>query len=163
VEERKKRRKLTPEAALEQMRSYCAYQERCHKEVRTRLLEYQVYGEDLEGIISDLISEGFLNEERFAKAYARGKSRMKNWGRIKITQELKFRQISPYCIKKGLAEIDPEEYYTGLVNFLIKKNRLIRESNPFKRKQKLNAFAMRRGFEYDIIKEAVAEALEHKE
>jgi len=150
--EKKKKRKLEPTAALEQMQSFCAYQERCHKEVRTRLIDYQVYGDDLEDIIAELISEGFLNEERFARSYCRGKIRMKKWGRIKIKRELKFKQISEYCIKKGMTEIDEEEYHETLLQVLEKKNRLLREPDDYKRRQKLTTYAAGRGFEYDVIK-----------
>jgi len=158
-EDRHKRRKLTKDAALEQMRSFCAYQERCHKEVRTRLLEYQVYGDELEQVIAELISENFLNEERFAKSYARGKFRMKKWGKMKITQELKFRYISPYCIKKGMAEIDNEEYFDTLVELLTKKNNILRESDKYKRRKKLTDHATRKGYEYAVIKMALEDVL----
>lgn len=147
----KKRRKLEPTAALEQLKSFCAYQERCHKEVRTRLIEYQVYGDDLEDIISELISEGFLNEERFARSYTRGKFRIKKWGRLKIKKELKFKQISEYCIKKGMTEIDEEEYFDSLLSILTKKNNSSHEANIFKKRQKLISYAANRGFEYEVI------------
>ncbi len=101
---------MTNQVALEKLRRYCAYQERCHQEVRSKLLSLKVYGDELEEIISDLIDDNFLNEERFAKAYARGKFRMKRWGRMRIRQELKRRHISEYLIKKGMAEIDEDEY-----------------------------------------------------
>lgn len=159
MEERKKRRQLTPEAALEQLRSYCAYQDRCHEEVRTRLLEYQVYGDDLEQIIAELIEERFLDEERFAKSYARGKFRIKKWGKLKIQRELKSKRISEYCIKKGMAEIDLEDYYTTLKELVQKKDGTLRETDYYKRRQKLTEYAMRRGFEYDLISEAVREVI----
>ena len=157
--ERKKRNPLTPDAALEQLRSYCAYQDRCHQEVRTRLLEYQVYGDDLEQIIAELIEERFLDEERFAKSFARGKFRIKKWGKMKIVRELKSKQISPYCIKKGMAEIDPEEYYTTLLDLIEKKHATLRETDYYKQRQKLTEHAMRKGFEYELIAEAVREVI----
>ena len=89
---------------------YCQYQERCHSEVRNKLYELGCNKDDVEQHIIDLIETGILNEERFAKAYAGGKFRMKQWGREKIRQQLKFRKISEYCIRKGLAEIDGNEY-----------------------------------------------------
>ncbi len=155
LEEKKQRRKLEPEAALGQMRSFCAYQERCHKEVRSRLIEYQVYGDTLEEIISDLITEGFLNEERFARSYTRGKFRMKGWGRVKIRSELKYRLISDYCIRKAMTEIDEEEYYETLQRLLTKKDNLLREKNPYKRRKKLTDHANRRGYEYELIAEVL--------
>lgn len=137
------------------MRSFCAYQDRCHKEVRTRLLEYQVYGDDLEQVIAELISENFLNEERFAKSYARGKFRMKKWGRIKIRRELKFRQISEYLITKGMAEIEDQDYFATLEDVLVKKLRTTRETDPYKKRKKLTDYAANRGFEYAVIKEVL--------
>jgi len=155
VEDKPKRRRLEKEAALEQMRSFCAYQERCHKEVRTRLLEYQVYGDTLEEIMSELIGEGFLNEERFARSYARGKFRIKKWGKNKIRQELKFRQVSDYCIRKGMTEIDEEEYYKVLQEILEKKSNLLREKDYYKIRKKLTDHATRKGFEYNLISEVL--------
>lgn len=159
MEERKKRRKLERDAALEQMRSYCAYQERCHSEVRGRLLEYQVYGQDLEDIISELVTEGFLNELRFAQSYARGKFRMKRWGRMRIRQELKRRSISDYCIKKGMLEIDLEEYHNTLVKLLEKKLAITSEPNPYRLKRKLTEHAVRKGYEYENINMALQDVL----
>src|SRR6187549_2075381 len=99
------RRFLTPAQSLQVMRKYCAYQERCHQEVRTRLLEYGVRGNDLENVMIKLIEEDFLNEERFAIAFARGKFRMNDWGMKKIEMELKMRGVSAYCIRKALDQI----------------------------------------------------------
>ena len=159
MQERKQRRKLEKLAALEQLRSFCAYQDRCHKEVRTRLLEYQVYGDDLEQVIAELITDDFLNEERFARSYVRGKFRIKKWGRGKIRQELKFRQISDYLIKKGMTEIDDQEYFATLEEVIQKKLRTVREPDPFKKRKKLTDYAASRGFEYAIIKEVLDDLL----
>nr|HPR30119.1 RecX family transcriptional regulator [Chitinophagales bacterium] len=93
---------------LNKLRHYCAYQERCHEEVRTKLLSLKVYGDRLEEVISQLVQEDFLNEERYAKAYAGGKFRMQKWGRERIRKELRFRKISEYCIRQAMEEI-PEE------------------------------------------------------
>ncbi|MBK8342084.1 MAG: RecX family transcriptional regulator [Bacteroidetes bacterium] len=112
------------DAALNKLRHYCAYQERCHEEVRTKLLSLKIYGEGLEAIINKLIEDDFLNEERFAKAYAGGKFRMKKWGRGKIVQGLKLRKISDYCIKKAMLEIDESDYQktlAALVKAALKK------------------------------------------
>lgn len=100
---------------------YCKYQERCHSEVRNKLYELGLYKEDVEWHISNLISEGALNEERFAIAFACGKFRMKQWGKEKIRQQLKLRKISEYCIKKALAEIDGYEYEATLKKLVEKK------------------------------------------
>ena len=91
---------------LDQMRRYCVTQDRCHSEVRTKLLKKHVYGDDLEEILSQLVSEDFLNEERFARSYARGKFRMNKWGKFKIRMMLKQKQVSDYCIRKGLEDTE---------------------------------------------------------
>lgn len=156
---KKERKALSKEEALDLMQKYCAYQERCHAEVRTRLIEHKVYGDDLEDVISDLILDNYLNEERFATAYARGKFRMKGWGRTKIIRELKFRKISPYCIKKAMKEIDQDEYYQKLLDLLSKKLTTVTEKNIYKKRNKLTQFALQKGYEYEFIKMALQELL----
>jgi len=136
--------------ALEKLRKYCAYQDRCHKEVRTKLIQLQVYGDDLEEVMSHLISEDFLNEERFARSFARGKFRMKRWGRIKIKIELKKRYVSDYCIRKGMEEID-EVAYDETIQYLIKKHKLFSKNiGPLNRK-KISESLYRKGFEWEFI------------
>lgn len=155
----RKKKYLTKSEALKKLQRYCAYQDRCHSEVRSKLLDLGVYGDDLEEVIVELIEENFLNEERFARSYARGKFRFKYWGRIKITQELKRRKISTYLIRKAMEEIDPDEYVQELYNFLERKNRLVKAKSDFERKQKLAAFAFRRGFESDLVWETVGQLI----
>ncbi len=137
--------------ALIKLQRYCAYQDRCHKEVRTKLIDLGIYGDDLNDIIVDLIQENFLNEERFAKSYARGKFRIKKWGKNRIKQELKQRQVSEYCIKKGLLEINTEEYELTLQSILEKKNLILRDKNAFARKKKLAQYAIQKGYEYNLV------------
>ena len=141
----------SPEEALDKLQRYCAYQDRCHQEVRTKLLELGIYGEDLEQIIVELIRENFLNEERFARSYARGKFRIKRWGRIRIQLELKKRKISAYCIRKGLEEIDEEEYQKVLEEMLQKKIAASKLSNTFQRNSKAGQYAIGRGFESWLV------------
>src|SRR3990170_4529848 len=105
---------LTPREAREKIQRYCAYQERSHREVRNKLHEFGLYRKDVDEIISDLITDGFLNEERFAKAFAGGKFRMKKWGRIKISHALEAKGISQNCIRIGLKEIEEASYVTSL-------------------------------------------------
>jgi len=143
--------------ALEKLRKYCAYQERCHQEVRTKLLKLKVYGDDLENIITDLIKENFLNEERFAQAYARGKFRMKKWGRNKIKRELQMRRVSAYCIKKGMAEIDEEEYRSTLTTILEKQMEKNAKLKRFLALDKSIKYAHSRGYEFDVIYKVVKE------
>lgn len=154
-----KRKRLTPLEGLEAMRRYCAYQDRCHYEVRTRLIEHQIYGDDLEEILSELISENFLNEERFAQSYARGKFRMKGWGRNKIRMHLRRKYVSNYCIKKGLEEIDEESYFKTLTDILTKKHSSYGGGNDYKTRQKLYAYAIGRGYESIIINEVLNDLL----
>jgi regulatory protein len=92
---------VTKTMAIGRMQRYCAYQERCHSEVRSKLLEIGMRGTELEEVIAMLIQEGFLNEERFARLYARSKFRQVQWGRVKIELALKQKQVSDYCIRKG--------------------------------------------------------------
>lgn len=135
---------------------YCHYQERCHSEVRRKLYELGVRTSKTDEIIATLIEKDILNEERFAIAYAGGKFRMKKWGKIKIKNELKQRQVSEYCIKKALDSLDNNEYYNALVivgeRYL--KN-LKKERHPQIRKEKLYRYLMQKGYESRLIGEVV--------
>ncbi len=131
---------------------YCQYQERCQKEVRNKLYEAGARKDEVEELMVMLISEGLINEERFAKSYARGKFRIKHWGKQKIKYELKALQISDYCIKLGLAEIDPEEYDHTIQKLSDKKwAELQDESNTYQKKAKLQRYLTQKGFENDLI------------
>lgn len=141
------------------MQKYCAYQDRCHKEVRSKLFEIGMYGDDLENIIVKLIEEKFLDEQRFATAYAGGKFRLKKWGRIRIQRELKMRQISAYCLKKAMDEITDEDYMETLDALLEKKNRVLRENNIWKRRKKLADYVISKGYESYLVWEAVKRLL----
>lgn len=143
--------------ALLKIQKWCAYQERCQQEVRDKLYEYGLWTDAVEELISKLISDNFINEERFAKTYARGKFNIKKWGRIKIKQHLKQKRISDYCIKKAMEEIDVDQYYDTLKKTLLQKNKIVKESNPIKLKFKLASYAMSRGFEQDLIFDALEE------
>lgn len=154
----KEKKTITAEQALDKLQKYCVYQDRCHQEVRSKLLDLGIYGDDLENVIAELIGENFLNEERFARSYVRGKFRVKKWGKIRIKQELKRRNISPYCLKKGLEEIEDEEYRNTLYELLAKKNPTIREANDFKKKGKLAAFAIGKGYESFLVWEVLKNA-----
>lgn len=146
------KKKITdPKEALTKAEHYCAYQERAQQEVRDKLYEWGLWPEAVEQAISDLIAGGFLNEERFAKAYALGKFRQKGWGKIKIKQGLKLKRVPDVLIKKALALIDGDAYITTLADILTKKARTIAEKDDFKRRYKLQQYALSRGFESDII------------
>lgn len=137
--------------ALVKAANFCAYQERTQQEVRKRLAELEVEGDEAEEMIVWLIENNYLNEERFARIFAGSKFRQKRWGRLKIRQELKMRGVSEYCLKAGMSEIDDEDYLQTLTDLLEKKAKEIKESNPLKRKQKLLSYALSKGFESDLV------------
>lgn len=150
---------LTKTEALIKLQKYCAYQDRCHQEVRYKLLSLKVYGDELEQVIADLIEDKFLDEERFACSYARGKFGIKKWGRMRIIRELKKRAISDYCIRKAMKEIDADDYLIALDNLMEKKLALLKTDNPYERKQKLVNYAFSRGYEADLAWQAVDKIL----
>lgn len=154
MEERTKK-KHSPEEAFLKIQSWCAYQERCQQETRDKLYDYGLWPEAIENIIADLISQNFIDEERFAKAFAGGKFRIKKWGRVKIKIALKQKRISDYCIKKALQEISEEDYFKTLQSVLEKKEKQLQEKNPIKRKYKLLQYAYSRGFEQDLVLDAL--------
>lgn len=150
--EKKQPIKITdPHLALMKMQGWCAYQERCQHDARNKLYELGLWPEAVENIIVKLIEENFINEERFAIQFAKGKFNIKKWGRIKIKQELKQKRISDYCLKKALLQIDEEEYIATLTKVIATKKRLTTEKNPIKLKFKLASYAISRGFERDLI------------
>jgi regulatory protein len=136
---------------------YCVYQDRCHKEVAQKMREYNLIPEAKEMILLSLLQDNFLNEERFAKSFARGKFRIKNWGKQRIIRELKFKDISAYNIKTALKEIDEEDYTKTIYRITENRNAVISESNIYKRKQKLIGFLMRKGYENDLVYKVVNE------
>ena len=142
---------MTRKEAKLKLANYCAYQERSQKEVRNKLYETGLYQDEIEEIISELISENFLNEERFAKAFIGGKFRIKKWGRNKILMAIRPFDISDYCIKKGLQEIDPDDYNNTMEQIIIAKNKGLSEDNIFVRRNKLAKYAMSKGFEAELV------------
>lgn len=132
---------------------YCAYQERSHKEVRTKLLELGSRGSELEEMIAHLIEHDFLDEERFASAFARGKFKLKMWGRKKIVKELKAKGVSDYLLKKSLKAIDFNEYYDTVRNLMIKKFSELENEHYLVKKKKVYHYLMSKGYEHSIINE----------
>lgn len=144
--------------ALTKLRNYCVYQERCHKEVYAKLVELGIYGDDLGNIITELIADNYLNEERYAIAFAGGRFRVKKWGKNRIVQELKQNNISAYCIKKAIeTQLPFEDYMQTLREVLEKKDGLLHESNFSKRKNKLAQYAVSKGFESHLVWEVLAD------
>ena len=142
---------FTYEKALNAMRQLCSKQEKCHADIRTNLIKKGIYGLDLENIIATLIEEGYLDEERYARSFVRGKFRNNNWGRIKIRSGLKQKQISDYCIKKGLQEIDEEDYLQKIKELIQKKKRLVKGENAYVIIQKILRFMVSKGYEPELI------------
>ena len=155
LEQLKKPKVYTQKQALIKAESYCAYQERCQQEVRDKLYSWGLHEIQVENVIADLIASNFINEERFAKAYAGGKFRIKKWGRVKISIELKRRKISAYCIKKGLAEIEEEDYIKTLQKVAEVKIKAMKERDSKKKKYKVMNYLLSRGFENDLVVEVV--------
>ncbi len=147
---------FTPQQSVPKIKQYCAYQERCHAEVRDKLYSFGLNKIEVEEIISELITENYLNEERFAIHYAGGKFRMKQWGKNKIKQSLKFKQVSDYCIEKALKEIDNKEYEKTFLKLTeLKLKALKSEKNIFIKKRKLQDFLLMKGYESEMIREVV--------
>lgn len=133
----KNQRFYTVDEAITLLENYCAYQERCHKDVETKLFQLHLIPEAKEKIILHLIQHNYLNEERFAKAFARGKFSIKNWGKQRIKNELKLRNISNYNINSALKEINEEEYLQTLETLSTKKLQLIKETDLLKKNRNL--------------------------
>jgi len=131
--------------------NFCAYQERSQQEVREKLVKMGILSDDLEDIIAFLISENFLNEERFAIAFAGGKFRIKHWGKLKIKNALRLKGTSEPCIRKALKLIDHETYIQVLKIEIKRKAKEIPESNVIKKRNKLAAYLIGKGFESDLV------------
>lgn len=148
---------FSKEEALQKAKQYCAYQERCHSEVKEKLYSFGLHKTDVDELLSELINENYLNEERFAILFAGGKFRIKQWGRVKIKYALKQKQVSDYCIKKALAAIDENDYDKTLEKLFQQKLKTLRsENNVYIKKRKLQDHLMQKGFEADLVRKRVA-------
>lgn len=157
MEGRQKKAYISRTVALSKLQRYCAYQDRCHQEVRSKLLDLGVYGDELEEIMAQLITDRFLDEERFARSFARGKFSVKQWGRIRITAELRLRKISDYCVRAALSEIDEQRYHEQLQQLLTRKAALEQLSaTDISHRQRLFQFALRKGYEPELVQQALA-------
>ncbi|MBG6132003.1 regulatory protein [Aquimarina sp. EL_43] len=150
---------ITVAEALRKMERYCAYQERCHKDVEDKLRTMKLIPEAKEKIILHLLDQNFLNEERFAKAFARGKFNIKKWGKQRIVRELKFRNISPYNIKTALKEIPEKDYFETFHKLAEKKYYSITEQDKNKKRKKLIDYLLYRGWETTLVYEKVNELI----
>nr|WP_298924090.1 regulatory protein RecX [uncultured Allomuricauda sp.] len=143
--------------ATRKLESYCAFQERCHKEVIEKLKGMRMIPEAIDQITTHLIQENYLNEERFAKSFARGKFIIKKWGKNRIVNELKLRQISKFNIKSALTEINEKDYHKTLDELAKKRLTQIHESNIQKKKKKLADYLLYRGWESNLVYEKLKE------
>ena len=148
---------MNTQIASEKLKKYCAYQERSHQEVVDKLYKLGLYKSQVDEILLELIQDDFLNEERFAEAFVSGKFRIKRWGRVKIKSHLKQKNISDYCIKKGMEVIDEAEYLETLNYWVERKTREIKEADTFKKKGKIASFLIQKGFESFLIWEVLNE------
>lgn len=145
------KKSLTREQALQKLKHYCAYQDRCHQDVKEKLYSLGVWKRDQDEIMATLIEENYLNEERFAVAFAGGKFRIKGWGRVKIKYELKQKQVSDYCIKKALKQIDEDEYQTQLQKTAVDKYNALKGEQYLIRKKKTMDYLIAKGFESQLV------------
>jgi regulatory protein len=148
--------KLTPEQALAKAKYFCAYQERSHYETQQKLYSWGLYKKEVELIVSTLIEEGYLNEERYAVQFVGGKFRMKQWGRVKIKYELKQKRVSEYNIRKALQTINEEEYEKVLQLLAEKKWTTLKGEQYLTRQAKTTAYLLQKGFEAPLIQAAIA-------
>lgn len=139
------------ELATEKLKKYCAYQERSHQDVTEKLYKLGLYKNEVNEVITRLLQENFLNEQRFAEAYVSGKFKIKRWGKVKIIANLKQKRISDFCIKKGLMEIEDEAYEETLNYWIDRKQREVKEKDEFKKKGKIAAFVIQKGFESGLV------------
>jgi len=143
------------ESARLKIEKYCAYQDRCHSEVLTKLRSFGLLNDTIDLMMIDLMREDFLNEERFARSFVSGKFKMKQWGRIKIFQKLKEKRVSAKCIELGMQEIDEDLYLTTLQEIIIRKWNLAEKYSDYDRKGKVANYCFSRGFESDLIWEMI--------
>jgi regulatory protein len=155
----KKKEQLTPAEIRQKIFRYCAYQERSHLEVKNKLFELGAGRSESDEILTELITQGFLNEERFAKSFAGGKFRLKSWGRIKISLALESKGLTKNCIKSGLSEIDEESYQKTLLDLVDKKSEQIVEKNPYVKRDKVANYLIQKGFEPELVWKVVKEKL----
>ncbi|WP_282134718.1 regulatory protein RecX [Seonamhaeicola maritimus] len=155
-----KKQTYTLEEAQKKLEHYCVYQERCHKEVKQKLQKMNMIPEAIDVIIVHLIKHNFLNEERFAKAFVRGKFNIKKWGKYRLTLELKKKDISKANINQAINEIEDENYYKTFNDLAEKHFLTLTDKNKFKKKKKLVDYLLYRGWESHLVYEKASELIE---
>lgn len=149
--------KLTQQEAQLKLEYYCSYQERCHQEVVQKSYDLGMRSDEIDAVVVHLLQHNFLNEERFARSFARGKHRIKLWGKIRIVNELKQRHISAPNIKCALTEITEDEYQNTLATLAERHWDTIRETNVQKKKKKFCDYLLRKGWESNLVYEKLKE------
>ncbi|MCP4802212.1 MAG: RecX family transcriptional regulator [Bacteroidetes bacterium] len=150
----------TVEEALSKLQNYCSYQERCHQEVRRKLVSMRMIPEAIDQIIVALLDHNFLNEERFAKAYVRGKFRIKKWGRRRLTLELKKKEIGIFNINQAISQINELDYLEVFNDLSESRLSFIKESNKLKKRKKLADYLLYRGWESHLVYQRVSELVQ---
>lgn len=153
---------LSVDEAMKKAAFYCSYQERCHKEVVNKLKSLGMFPQAIDHIMVYLIQNNYLNEERFARSFARGKHRMSHWGKNRILQELKFRDISDYSIKKAMQEVDEEDYEAHFHSIAEIKWNSLKDKVLNNKKRKFMDYLIRKGYEYDLIIKKLNELIKNE-
>jgi regulatory protein len=143
-------KRLSKEEALKKIKYFCSYQERCHKEVTDKLYSFGLYKSEVDEIVSNLIENNYLNEERFAIQYAGGKFRIKQWGRKKIQYELQQKAVSPYIIKKALKSIEEEDYVKTLEKLAGLKWKTLAGEQYISKQAKTMSYLLQKGYESSL-------------
>ena len=151
MEDPKSKRIYDLNIARERIRKYCVYRDRSHAEVTSKLYDYGLIPEVVNELLAELIQENYLDEERFARSFVRGKFRTKKWGRQKIRKALYPHKLSDYVLNAAFSEIDDEEYLSCLRDLMEKKDRSLRDTNQYVRRGKLAAYLIRKGFESELV------------
>jgi regulatory protein len=154
--------RLSKEQAWQKIKQYCAYQERSHYETKQKLYSFGLYSDEVEGLLSRLIEEDYLNEERFAEQFAGGKFRMKQWGKVKITYELKQKQVSSYNIRRALQSIADGDYTATLQKLAAAKWQQLRGEQYIARQAKARSYLLQKGFEPALVQKAI-QMLKHED
>lgn len=136
---------------LKKLQRFCDYQERCHKEVKTKIRTLKIPFSLHHKLLQHLIEKGYLNEQRFTESFVRGKFRIQSWGKVRIKNELKARQISDYLIDKTLNQINEQDYQDIFEKQFLKAQTRYQKDSPQKSKQKIFSYLTQKGWEYELI------------
>lgn len=150
---------LSPDQVLDKMAKYCAYQERCTKDVTEKLNTFEIPAKEKDDILNYLIDNRFVDNNRFAKAFVRGKINQSGWGLNKIRFHLAQKGIDKAIIDEALQTYDEETYRQRLLDILKSKAKIVKAENDFEKNRKLAAYAMQKGFEANLVWEVIKEGL----